>query len=274
MKKLLLLAILFQMNAFAQMNRNLVIRSGNREPVRLIINGKVINQRPLSEVRVKGLTENYYNITVEFAHQSHLSMGARLYMPPLSEIVYEVFVPDRRNPRGDFMIKDVYPLDDQLPYFRPGMVFSFGQGINQGQHPNNMQNGQINININNNNNAINQGMSPNGQVVYVPGYAGSVGCVPPVTPERFENMMQAVQNQSFEDGKLRVAKQIVKQNDCMTVNQLVQLLQLFDFDETKLKLAKFAYHYIYDIENFYKVYKVFDFDYNAKKLDRYINQQD
>jgi hypothetical protein len=273
MKKLLLLAILFQLNAFAQMNRNLVIISGTNEPVNVIINGQIINHKPLHKIRIKSLFENYYNITVNFAHQPNLRMNVRLYLPPLSEIVYEVYPPDRRNPQGDFIINNIYPIDNQIPYFRPGTIFTYASGISStGQNPGgNMQNGQINININNN--AINQGTSGNGQVVYVPDYAGTIGCTPPVTPERFKNMMQAVRNQNFEDGKLRVAKQIIKLNYCMTVNQLVQILRLFDFDESKLKLAKFAYHYVYDIENFYKVNNVFDFESNAKKLDRYINQQ-
>jgi len=269
---LFLASLLFTINAFAQLNRNLVIVSGNGEPVQLFINDRPVNNSPLKDIRVEGLTDNYYDVRLRFMNQPRMVMSASLYVPPMSEIVYEVFPPDRRNPRGDFIIKNIYPIDNQLPYYNPNSVFSWSANVSN--NPSGVsQSGQINININNNSNANNTGM-PGGPVVYVPGYAGAIGCTPPVTTERFENMLQSISNQDFESSKLRVAKQIIKTNDCMTVNQLVQILNLFDFDENKLKLAKFAYHYVYDLENFYKVYNVFDFESNKNQLEKYINNQD
>ncbi len=257
---------------FAQYGRNLVLISGNQEPMRVIINEKPINHRPLPELRITGLNENYYDIKILYSRLRH-TITARLYVPPLSEIVYEVYPPDRRYPRGEFYIKEIYPLDNQIPYYQPAQIFAWNTAIvnNTGQPAENIQTGQINININNNSTA---NQNTGGTIVYVPDYQGQIGCTPPVTPERFENMMHAVEKQDFESGKLRVAKQIIKTNNCLTVNQLVEILRLFDFDANKLKLAKYAYHYIYDIENYYKVNNVFDFESNAKKLDQYIQKQD
>ena len=87
--------------------------------------------------------------------------------------------------------------------------------------------------------------------------------------DKFDN----VKKQDFDESRLRVAKQIIKQNQCMTVDQLVGILRLLDFEKNKLELAKYAYHYIYDLENYYKVNNVFDFDSSIKKLDAYIKNQ-
>ena len=275
MKRTLLFmaSLLFIINGFAQKNRNLVITSGTGEPVQVSINDRLMNQQGLKDIRITDLVDNYYNVRVQFINQPRIFVSARLYVPPMSEIVYEVFAPDRRNPRGDFIIKNIYPLDNQLPYYQQNMIFPWG---NQEGNPNNgvvSQNGQINININNNASANNTG-APGAPVVYVPDYHGEIGCTPPVTPDRFESMLNTVRNQTFGSSKVRVAKQIIKTNSCMTVNQLVQILRLFDFDDNRLDVAKFAYHYVYDIENYFKVYNVFDFDMNKRKLDNYINRQE
>ena len=263
-----LLLLLFVLQAMAQYSRNLVLSSGKNEPMQVILNGRPVNQRPLKELRITGLTENYYQVKIRFAYSRSRDFSAELYVPPMSEIVYEVFPPDRRYPRGEFLIRAVYPLEDNIPYYNPDTVFSYGNGVNNnvGQ---NIQNGQINININN----TAGGQLPGGQVVYVPGYEGEVGCTPPVTSERYENMLHSVKKQAFDKTKLRIAKQIIKHNACMTVDQLVGILQLFDFEKNKLDLAKFAYNYIYDIENYYKVNDVFDFDSSIEELDTYIKNQ-
>ncbi len=280
MKKLLLFTLsLFMFNSFAQQFRNVVFVSGTNETMEVTINNHLINQTPLTDIRITDLSDNYYDIAIRFSGNTRDIVRGHLYIPPMSEIVYEVFAPDRRNRRGDFLIKDIYPADNRIPYFQPNAIFSMntdGQNtsVSQGNNGSTVQNGQINININNNSSANNQVGQDGGHVVYVPDYSGEVGCTPPVTSERFENMLHTIENEMFESGKLRVAKQIIKTNNCMTVNQLTQILRLFDFDQTKLKLAKYAYDYVYDLENYYKVNNVFDFDSYKNKLDKYIQDRD
>ena len=114
--------------------------------------------------------------------------------------------------------------------------------------------------------------APQTAVVYVTGYSGKVGCTPPVSEQSFNQMINSVKNQSFSDDKQRVTKQIVKSN-CMTVDQLVDLLNEFSFDDGKLDTAKFAYNYIYDVENYFKVFDVFSFSSSGEELEQYINDR-
>ena len=114
--------------------------------------------------------------------------------------------------------------------------------------------------------------APQTAVVYVTGYSGKVGCTPPVSEQRFNQMINSVKNQSFSDDKQRVTKQIVMSN-CMTVDQLVDLLNEFSFDDGKLDTAKFAYNYIYDVENYFKVFDVFSFSSSGEELEQYINDR-
>ena len=96
-------------------------------------------------------------------------------------------------------------------------------------------------------------------------------CNPPSNAD-FQNMIQTIENTSFESDKENVAKQIIASN-CLTSNQVKQILQLFSFEDTKLDLAKYAYNYVYDPQNYYVVYDVFSFSSSKTKLSKYINNQ-
>lgn len=108
--------------------------------------------------------------------------------------------------------------------------------------------------------------------VYVSGYSGAIGCTPPVSSERINDMAKTVENQSFSDDKVRVSKQIIRTN-CITIDQLMVLLENFDFDDGKLQIAKFAYDHVYDLENYYKVYNVFSFSSSGEELEEYIQDK-
>ena len=142
-------------------------------------------------------------------------------------------------------------------------------------------NNGVNINMNMGNNqqqttttqtTIINNNPPVATVVYVSGYNGRVGCTPPVSEQRFSQMINSVKNQSFSDDKQRVTKQILKSN-CMTVDQLLDLLNEFSFDDAKLETAKFAYDYIYDVENYFKVFDIFSFSSSGEELEQYINNR-
>ena len=64
-------------------------------------------------------------------------------------------------------------------------------------------------------------------------------------------MMESVDNASFAEDKVRVAKRILKTN-CLTIDNLVLIIEEISFDEDQLDLAKFAYDHEYDLENYYK----------------------
>ena len=77
--------------------------------------------------------------------------------------------------------------------------------------------------------------------VYVDGYSGKTGCSQPVSSERFKSMMESVNNASFA--------------------------------EDQLELAKFAYEHVYDLDNYYKVYNVFSFSKSGEELEEYIDNK-
>ena len=150
------------------------------------------------------------------------------------------------------------------------MNMNVGDNTNQpstNQNTNTDLNSQNQANTNNN-----TAPSATTQVVYVSGYSGKIGCTPPVSAERIEDMANTVEKQSFSDDKVRVTKQIIRTN-CITLDQLIVILEKFDWDDGKLEIAKFAYDYVYDLENYYKLYDLFSFSSSGEDLEEFLESK-
>lgn len=106
------------------------------------------------------------------------------------------------------------------------------------------------------------------RVEYVPGYNGPYGCAQPMSASGFASVKSSIQDADFENTKMSTAKTILGSN-CLTVDQVVEICKLFDFENTKLEFAKFAYSHTYDKGNYFKVNTVFDFDASKEELNKY-----
>ncbi len=107
-------------------------------------------------------------------------------------------------------------------------------------------------------------------VVYVTGYNGPIGC--PIPESSISSIKSSVEDESFSDDRMNVAKQALK-NRCITVSQVRDILSVFDFEDKKLEFAKYAYDRTYDIGNYYLINKDFDFSSTKDKLNNFINSK-
>lgn len=104
----------------------------------------------------------------------------------------------------------------------------------------------------------------------MPGYNGPIGCHWPMSDPDFSGAMQSINSKSFESDKLTIAKQILGSN-CMTCNQIKTIMLAFSFEDSRLDFAKYAYGYVYDPGNFYKLNDAFTFSSSIDELNEYIN---
>lgn len=106
-------------------------------------------------------------------------------------------------------------------------------------------------------------------IVYVPGYAGPVGCAMPMNSSDFASAKSTISSQSFASSKVTVAKQVANSN-CFTADQVKELVQLMDFESDKLEVAKYCYTHTYDKGNYFKINDAFDFSSSIDELNNYI----
>jgi hypothetical protein len=108
-------------------------------------------------------------------------------------------------------------------------------------------------------------------VAPVPGYNGPIGCNMPMSQPDFEQLRRSIQSKGFESTKLDFAKTVTSKN-CLTSAQVRSVVELFDFESSKLEYAKFAYGFVYDINNYFTVSEAFGFDSSTTDLMRHIER--
>lgn len=85
----------------------------------------------------------------------------------------------------------------------------------------------------------------------------------------FEQFKQSLKNESFDNTRLNMAKQVIAAN-YFTSAQVKELVGMFSFDNSKLDLAKFAWKYTTDKENYFIINDVFNFSNSKDELIRFI----
>lgn len=103
----------------------------------------------------------------------------------------------------------------------------------------------------------------------LPGYTGATGCNAPMTKTEFAGVKKTIEEKSFEDSKIKIAKQVID-NNCLLSEQVKEIMLLFSFEATRLDLAKYAYGHTYDIGNYYKLNDAFTFETSIDELDQHI----
>lgn len=94
-------------------------------------------------------------------------------------------------------------------------------------------------------------------------------CIYAMSSSDFANAKKSISGQSFEEGKLKVAKQVLNSN-CMSCAQVKVIMAMFSFEETKLDWAKFAYGKTTDPQNYYQLNDGFSFSSSVDDLNEYI----
>ena len=90
-------------------------------------------------------------------------------------------------------------------------------------------------------------------------------------PNAFAGALQVIESQTFDSDQVRVAKQIIRTNRVSSA-QVAEIMELMNFESSRLEIAKFSYQFVDDPANFYIVNDVFWFSSSVRELDRFINR--
>lgn len=98
----------------------------------------------------------------------------------------------------------------------------------------------------------------------------------PVTPapaimhnQDFQQLISQLENNFFDDQRIVIAQQAIG-NKAITTGQVVQILETFNFESTRLEFAKYAYTKVVDQDRFYMVNDSFNFSSSVHELNDYI----
>lgn len=99
----------------------------------------------------------------------------------------------------------------------------------------------------------------------------AVPCV--INPEQYRDMLESIRKETFNSTKTTIAKNIIQSNPCFYSKQIKEIVELFNFESGKLEIAKFAYDFTIDKENYYRVADAFSFSSSKEELIEFIRKQ-
>lgn len=85
----------------------------------------------------------------------------------------------------------------------------------------------------------------------------------------FDQFRLSLKNETFDNTKLSLAKQVIAEN-YFTTAQVKQIVQQFSFENNKLEIAKYAYKYTVDKGSYFLLNDAFSFSNSKEELMRYI----
>lgn len=95
------------------------------------------------------------------------------------------------------------------------------------------------------------------------------GCNMAMSNANFDEAKRTISNNGFDETRLSTAKQIASSN-CLNTNQILSIMGIFGFEESKLDFAKYAYDYCIDRNNYFKVSNAFSFESSKTELNNYV----
>ena len=275
---------------FAQKTATVVIFSEQGERFQLVLNGLLQNEYPQTNVKVQGLNAENYFLKIMFEDASIPEFDLNFFATPLG---YESTYKLKKMNTGKYSVRPVSSLEinggdgepdrpvqnQQVVVYNPAALpwggittttsgssmstnisvggVSFSNDINLGNQSQNNDMGDI------------MPVETQPVIVYVPGYTGQIGCLMPMDAGSFAQAKQSIKSKSFEDDRLKIAKQILN-NNCVTTNQVKELMDVMTFENSKLELAKYCWGYTYDVKNYYLVNDAFTFSSSIDDLNDYM----
>jgi hypothetical protein len=312
MKKQLLLAValLFTFgNAVAQNFGHLTIFSEDGDKFFLVLNGEKINDVAQANLRVEDLNQPYYSAKILFEDTSKQPISKNnLAISDMDGIYKDVTYKIKRDKNNASKMKlNFFSETNVDPGFLPPsnvVVVRYGQpappppasgtvthttttttssgnsgGIGVGMNVGGVGVG-INMTINDPEMQVSHtqttttttSSSHHGHahdVVETPRGCNNGRCM---GTSDFNSALQTIKNQSFEDTKLKTAKQIASGN-CLTATQIADICRVFSFEESKLDFAKAAYSNCTEPSNYFKVNNVFSFSTSVDELTEFVSSR-
>jgi hypothetical protein len=93
------------------------------------------------------------------------------------------------------------------------------------------------------------------------------------TTAEFQLIKTQINKESFNNTKINIAKQAIKNKKCFKTDQVKEILGLFPYSSSKLDIAKFAYEFTTDKENYYKLADSFSFTADKDEFLRFLKEK-
>lgn len=278
-----LMAISFSFNSLAQypVGGALTVFAENGEKFYLILNGERYNNVPQTNIRIEDLIQPYYNCKIIFENKNLPVLTKKILQiadvnGALQDVTYNI----KQDRKGRYVLRPfsylpplTAPTPMQYAQRRPATCATYSFNA-----PNVLISGpgfDATLRLKRDNRFDQQEHNHHNHDLrhneYNDNHNDRIGrrCSVAMNSRDFEDAKSTISNTSFDATKLSTAKQILSSN-CMSTQQIVAILDLISFESTKLELAKYAYSYCVDPNNYFRVSNSFSYSSSKTDLNNYI----
>lgn len=124
-------------------------------------------------------------------------------------------------------------------------------------HSNNNNHGQNNNNNNNSN----------------PTHITNTPCLSAISDAEYKALRRQVRRIFTNDLKVATAQRMIRKYRCLNVKQVKGILRLFHYENTSLRIAKFAYDYTVDKRNYMTLKRFFKLPSNRSSFTYFVNSR-
>lgn len=247
--------------SFAQPT-SLNIQAEQNERFWVYVNNALQNDIPSQTVMVPNLAPAEYSVTVTLDNPERTTLTTRVTLRPGSNGYIVGYQPQTNS--------IFFRSEAEDAKAAAGMIGAFGHMVHQ---MNEMY--EADVRVMNSGNMPPQGMPPHGNPsapVPPPVAAPAPAPAPvphPCSPNSFMEIKRMIENETFEDTKLTIARQATAA-ELLTVDQIIEITKLFTFEDNRLEYLKFAYDYCYDPGKYYKVNSALTYSSSIEELNEYI----
>lgn len=281
MKRLFLLLIILFLYSQVFSQGKLTFFSQDGKKFWVIINGKKINEEPQFNVSDIPVDFQWGKARIIFEDEKIKPIDKNVQAVDDNNWLHVKYM--IKNRKGKYIINDFGSSFEILGPIAGNQNNSPSQTNNQ-QSVNNIPqpetpaqpqqtNNQNNTALNNQNTPVTSQNSTNQPNHYeMPGYHGKIGCPWPMQASDFQESKNSITSKKFDDTRLTIAKQITSAN-CLLCSQVKEIMLLFTFEDSRLEYAKYAYDYVFDISNYFRLNDAFTFESTIEELNNYISNK-
>ncbi len=97
--------------------------------------------------------------------------------------------------------------------------------------------------------------------------------IEPMPEDEFRKLITMLRNEQMESSRLDIVKTAAEEN-YFTSQQVKEIMETFDFEENRIRVAKLLYPRVVDRENFFVVLSALSYSSSRQELRRWIQQQE
>ncbi len=242
------------------------VYSGEKKNFTLFVDGLQENDAPKWKVKVKNLMPGPHHLRVLFENGQTNTIQKRMNLPAASELTFEILLYENHG-RSWYELTQV---DSVISPDKSQNKNVDSTQIKKLEEATIKVDSLVSVNIPKPKINAPEGVDSLSQQLDTISSDSVIApsvfqCNNPIPPTAFDLVLKQLESEDYEDLLLDKAKELSAEN-CLSSIQIMEVMQLMEFEVTRLEFAIFSYPFCFDPKNYAFVEDAFEYNSSIEKL--------